>query len=216
MIGTGAGGLSRWHDGRLMTLTTREGLPDNNISQIMEDDSQRLWLGSSRGIACLSKRNLEDLATGKITALYPQLYARAEGMPSEECTGGFCPAGLKTQSGLLWFSTLKGIVVADPRASANETPPTAVVLEELLVDGVAATGAIEKVSEWVGETAKGAAALSGSPAHSPSIRIAPGKHRVEFRYTGLNFSAPERTRFRYRLEGLDRDWVEAGAQRTAP
>ena len=45
--------------------------------------------------------------------------------------------------------------------------------------------------------------------------VAPGKHRLEFRYTGMSFSSPERVRFRYRLEGLDPDWVEAGARRTA-
>jgi ligand-binding sensor domain-containing protein len=65
-IGTGGGGLSRWRDDRLTTFTTREGLPDNTISQILEDDAGRLWLGSNRGIACVSKRQLDDLAAGKI------------------------------------------------------------------------------------------------------------------------------------------------------
>ena len=45
-----------------------------------------------------------------------------------------------------------------------------------------------------------------------SLHLSPGKHRLEFRYTGLNFDAPERVRFRYRLEGLDSDWVEAGLE----
>jgi signal transduction histidine kinase len=47
------------------------------------------------------------------------------------------------------------------------------------------------------------------------LRITPGKHQVEFRYTGLSFDAPEQIRFRYRLEGLDNDWLEAGTRRTA-
>ena len=50
---------------------------------------------------------------------------------------------------------------------------------------------------------------------APTLRIPPGKHRIELRYTGLNFTAPERVRFRYRLEGLDSDWVDAGSLRTA-
>ena len=85
-----------------------------------------------------SKRELEELAAGKIAVVYPQVYGRAEGMPSEECTGGFYPAGLKTKSGRLCFSTLKGIVVADPRPQTADAPAPAVVLEETLIDGVAA------------------------------------------------------------------------------
>ncbi len=57
-------------------------------------------------------------------------------MLSEECTGGFCPAGLKTKSGQLWFSTLKGVVVVDPRLQPGTEPMPNTVLEEVLVDGV--------------------------------------------------------------------------------
>lgn len=209
-IGTTSGGLSRWRDGKLTTFTTREGLPDNTISQIMEDGKGRLWLGSNRGIACVAKRELEDLVVGKIAVVYPQAYGRAEGMPSEECTGGFYPAGLKTQSGQLCFSTLKGIVVADPRPQNAEAPAPTVVLEETMIDGVAADMKPPRAAG--GKSGKPNPA---APAGEAEIRVSPGKHRLEFRYTGMSFSSPERVRFRYRLEPLDTDWVEAGARRTA-
>jgi len=112
--GTGDAGLSRWRDGSLVNLTAHEGLPDNNISQILEDDEGRLWLGSSGGIVCLNKHRLDELAAGKIQTIYPHVFGRMDGMMSEECTGGFYPAGLKTKSGLLWFSTLKGVAVVNP------------------------------------------------------------------------------------------------------
>ena len=200
-IGTAGGGLSRWRDDGMVTFTTQEGLPDNTISQILEDSAGRLWLGSNRGIACVSKRELDDLAEGKLTFVYPQVYGRAEGMPSEECTGGFFPAGLRTRSGRLCFSTLKGIVVADPRAHTTNAPAPSVVLEEILIDGAAT----------------GPAGDPAPPAVSDANRVTvpPGKHRLELRYTGISFTAPERVRFRYRLEGLETDWVEAGARRTA-
>ena len=79
----------------------------------------RLWLGCSGGIVCVSKSRLDELASGKISTVYPQLFGRAEGMLSEECTGGFCPAGLKSKSGLLWFSTLKGVVVVNPSCATG-------------------------------------------------------------------------------------------------
>jgi ligand-binding sensor domain-containing protein/signal transduction histidine kinase len=209
-IGTADEGLGRWRDGRIASFTTREGLPDNDISQILEDDAGRLWLGSSGGIACVNKDRLEEIATGKIHATYPQIFALAEGMLSEECSGGFCPAGLKTQSGLLWFSTLKGVAVVNPRVLATATIMPNTVLEEVLVDGVPDPMLHVPVPkpERDGQPGTGSSQVE-------TLRITPGKHRVEFRYTGLSFDAPELMRFRYRLEGLDNDWVDAGTRRTA-
>ena len=124
--------------------------------------------------------------------------------------GGFYPAGLKTRSGRLWFATLKGIVVADPQSHAADVPVPTVVLEETMIDGVAADTRRPPAAGGEGERKNRLA-----PAEGVGIRVPPGKHRVEFRYTGISFSSPERVRFRYRLEPLDSDWVEAGARRTA-
>jgi signal transduction histidine kinase len=206
-FGTAGGGLNRWRDGRLSTFTTREGLIDNTVSQILEDDARRLWLGGNRGLACVSKDDLEGLAAGKVTKIYPQSYGRADGMASEECTGGFCPAGLKTKAGQLWFSTLKGIVTVDPKARLAETPPPLVALEETLIDGVPVR--LNSASQITGDS------QSPPTPQPPHIQIGPGKHRLDFRYTGLSLSAPERVRFRYQLEGLNPDWVEVGSERTA-
>jgi signal transduction histidine kinase/ligand-binding sensor domain-containing protein len=207
-IGTGGGGLCRLQNGEIATFTKREGLPDNTISQILEDDEGNLWLGGNRGIARVKKRDLADLAAQKILAIYPQIYGRADGMLSEECSGGFCPAGLKTRAGSLWFSTLKGIVVVDPRHLINSPAPT-VALEQTLVDGVPESPVFERTADGLNT------AHNPEPGASESLRLAPGKHTLEFRYTGLSFDAPERVRFRYRLEGLDPDWVEAGTRRAA-
>jgi ligand-binding sensor domain-containing protein/signal transduction histidine kinase len=202
-IGTAGAGLSRWRDGNIATFTTREGLPDNTVSQILEDREGRLWLGTDRGIACVSKSELEKVADGKIPAIYPLVYGRTEGMLSEECTGGFSPAGLKSKSGLLWFSTLKGIVVVDPRPHIADTAPPTVLLEEVLLDGV-------PHPEFHAEAPDGAA-----KAASQTLHISPGKHRIEFLYTGISFDSPERVRFRYRLDGLDSEWLEVGTRRSA-
>ncbi len=210
-IGTAGGGLSRWRNGRMASFTTHEGLSDNTISQILEDDAGRLWLGSSSGIASVSKERLDELSAGKISNVYPQRFGLAEGMLSEECTGGFYPAGLKTRSGLLWFSTSKGVVVIDPRVQPAATPMPNTVLEEVLVDGVPDPLFHVSTKKSAGENGES----ENGNSQLETLRITPGKHRVEFRYTGLNFDAPELIRFRYRLEGLDTDWVDAGTRRTA-
>jgi ligand-binding sensor domain-containing protein/signal transduction histidine kinase len=211
-IGSAGGGLSRLRGDKISTVTTREGLPDNTISQILEDGAAHLWLGGNRGIVRVNKKDLDDLAAQKISVIYPQFFGRAEGMLSEECTGGYFSSGLKPRSGLLWFSTLKGIVVVDPQHISVSAPAPAVVLEQTLVNGV--SGEEFRISgrlrEIEGKT------VNGSPSVTSSfLRLPPDKHRIEFRYTGLSFDAPERIRFRYRLEGLDPDWVDAGTRRSA-
>ncbi|HSY16768.1 MAG TPA: two-component regulator propeller domain-containing protein [Candidatus Acidoferrales bacterium] len=207
-IGTAGGGLSQLKDGSLATFTMREGLPDNTISQVLEDDVGNLWLGNNRGIARVKKSDLDDLVAHKIPAVYPQVYGRADGMLSEECSEGFSPAALKSRSGLLWFSTLKGILVIDPHHIVSSPAPV-VILEQTLVDGVLTSPRPAGTNR---------SAYSNVGMNEPaveSLSLAPGKHIVEFHYTGLNFDAPDRVRFRYRLEGLDQDWVEAGTRRVA-
>ena len=197
-VGTAGGGLCRLQNGKIATFTAREGLPDNTISQILEDDDGNLWLGGNRGIARVKKQDLEDLAARAIPAVYPQIYARADGLLSEECTSGFFPAGLKTKSGSLWFSTLKGIAVIDPRHVVSSPAPT-VAIEQILVDGVP----------------KSPTPGTAKDSEINSLRLPPGKHTLEFRYTGISFDAPERVRFRFRLESLDPNWLEAGTRRVA-
>ena len=192
-IGTG-GGLARLAEGKFFAFTRAHGLPDEVISQIIEDDRGNLWCGCNQGIFRVARSELDAVAGGQAVRLNPIAYGRAEGLESLECTGGFHPAGLKTRDGKLWFSTVKGLVMVDPEnITVNETPPP-VVLEEVAVDGVARPDTSNRKSP---------------------LQFGPGVQRVDFRYTALSLVAPERNRFKYRLDGSDADWVEAGAQRFA-
>jgi ligand-binding sensor domain-containing protein/signal transduction histidine kinase len=199
-IGTSQG-LSRMKQGRLSTITTGNGLWDDMISQILEDEQGRLWFGSNRGISRIPKTELNDVADGRVASVTPVVFGKAEGLESLECTGGFCPAGLKTRDGRLWFSTVKGLAIVDPAHLPPENPPPDVVLEDVRVN----TTTIRH--------------LSGSVLQpfdtSKEARIGPRVQRLEFQYTALNFTAPERIRFRYRLLGFDPDWVEANGRRVA-
>ncbi|MCI0744783.1 MAG: histidine kinase [Verrucomicrobia subdivision 3 bacterium] len=193
-IGTAAG-LCYWQDGKLSVFTTDHGLLDNTISQVLEDEDDNLWLGSNRGLMRIAKDEFRAVAAGRKSALEVFACGRGEGMLSAECSHGFFPAGLKTRDGKLWFPTAKGLVMVDPaelKLKMNLTPPP-VRIEEIRADGKPT-----------------AAARDGAAAELPY-----GTRRLDFVYTALSLTAPERVRFKYRLDGFDSDWTEAGVARSA-
>ncbi len=190
-IGTDGGGLDRLKDGRFTSYTTKNGLLDDEISQILEDDSGDLWMSTNKGVFRASRRQLNDFAEHKISRISAISYGTADGMNTQECNGGFQPAGWKSHDGRLWFPTNKGIVVVDPKKVGIGEPPPPVVLEQALFDG-----------REVGIGAR-------------SVRLPPGRGELEFRYSAPNFQTPQKTIFKYRLEGFDRSWIEAGTRRTA-
>ncbi len=192
-IGTG-GGLARLEGTNVTAFARAHGLPDEVISQIVADDLGNLWFGCNQGIFRVALREFEAVVSGKAPSVNAISYGRAEGMESLECTGGFHPAGLKTRDGKLWFSTVKGLVMVDPaNISLNDLPPP-VVVDEVQVDGVPVLRGGEAASE---------------------LELPPGIQRVEFRFAALSLVAPERNRFKYRLDPLEKEWVDGGSQRAA-
>lgn len=202
-IGTGGGGLARLKQGRLTSFTTRQGLGDDTVSQILEDNSGELWLGCNRGIFRVSKAELEAVASGRGVLRHSRAFGTGEGMPVEECSGGYCPAGRKLRSGKLCFSTVKGVVLIDPSQSETVMQPPEVLIEEVLVEAKP-----QSVQPGRGPGAKAAAVDS-------VLLIPPGQRDIEFHYTGLSFAAPGKVQFRFRLKGYDPEWSEAGPRRVA-
>jgi len=199
-IGTYDSGLSRFKDGKFTNYTTKEGLFDNGVFQILEDDYGWFWMGSNRGIYRVRKQELSDFAVGKITSIISLSYNKSDGMASSECNGGRWPAGIKTRDGKLWFPTMGGVAMIDPaRVKANTQPPP-VVLEELRINNQPAS-----FEAW------------DAAVHNPqaAIQILPGQDNFEIAYTALSFINSENMRFKYKLDGADADWVEAGTRRTA-
>jgi signal transduction histidine kinase len=202
-VGTEGGGLSCVQDGVIRSFSRQHGLIDDTVLQIVEDEAANLWLVSHHGIFRIARGELNELANGKLAYVHPRVFGRSDGMESEECAGG-ADTCVRTREGQLCFSTGHGIVMIDPKQTAEAGPPPTVRLEEVLVDGRP-------------EPLPAATALSSEsePLAANRLLIPPRKRRFEFHYTGLYFSAPEKVRFRYRLNGLDADWVEAGGGRVA-
>jgi len=189
-IGTYDGGLGRFKDGKFTRYTERDGLFNNGVFQIFEDGRGNLWMSCNRGIYRVSKQELNDFAQGKRASITSVAYGKADGMLNVECNGGMWPAGIKRSDGRLWFPTQDGVAVIDPASVRINPQSPPVVIEKVLVDRVPI------------------------PIQD-SLTIAPGKENLEIEYTALSFIHSEEIRFRYKLEGLDSDWIDAGSRRTA-
>ena len=186
-VATYGGGLNRFRDGRFKAITTQDGLPDNLLLGILEDGKGNVWFSSNQSVFRLSLAELNDFADGKLPFLSPVSYGAAEGMRSTESNGGN-PGGWITRDGRIWFPTLRGVVAIDP-AAGNRFPPPVVVEEA-----------------WANKFTLAGSGRTSVPA---------GNNTLDFRFTALSFSAPEKMHFKYRLESFDKDWVNAGTHRTA-
>jgi signal transduction histidine kinase/ligand-binding sensor domain-containing protein len=184
-IGTNDAGLNRMRNGKITPIRSAQ-LPVRVIG-ILEDDSRSLWISSSNGVYRVSRAALEqDQGSGAEVLRF----GVADGMPISECSSGGHPAALRLRNGELWFATLQGIARVDPQTMpVNRVPPPAVI-EQVSVDDV---------------PQRGPGALTVEPGHS----------HYEFDYAGLSFVAPQKVEYRYRLEGFDQGWVQAGTRRTA-
>jgi signal transduction histidine kinase/ligand-binding sensor domain-containing protein len=206
-VGTFRGGLLRFRDGKFTRYGTKEGLPDNVISQILDDGHEHLWLGSHKGIISVAKSSLDDVAGGGITSMPTSVFDRSDGLPSLECSGGYQPAACRARDGRLWFTTVKGAVSVKPEEIHPNHLPPPVVIEEIILDGKS----LDPTSDGRANPMPAGIVYDRDKA---SLELPPGKHQFEFRYTGLSLVSSERVRFRYRLEGADPDWVEAGTRRS--
>ncbi len=189
-IATKGGGLDRYQAGKFTSISSRKtGLPES-IYAILGDSEGYLWLSSTHGIYRVSRKALNRFADGEAHELPYSVFGASDGMGISECSRGGHPAAWHAEDGRLWFATLKGLAVVNPAHMEMNRVPPKVAIEQVSIDD---------------EPAPTQAALKVPPGHS----------RVEIHYAGLSFVAPQKVRYRYKLEGFDRSWVNAGTQRTA-
>jgi signal transduction histidine kinase/ligand-binding sensor domain-containing protein len=189
-MGATANGLRMWHDGKISRFQVRDGLFDGEVYGIVPDKEGHLWMSCSKGFFRVSRSELLDFAAGKIRKITSLPYSPLDGLRTIEGKQGVQPAGAVTPDGRLWFSTTYGVLAFGPRLAVRDVPPPPVVIEGVSVNGE--TVALSRIHN-----------------------LAPGEKNLEFDYTAPTFVAPDRTTFRYILEGYDRNWIEAGTRREA-
>lgn len=202
--GTFRGGLLLYRNEQFTRITKAHGLPDDVISQVLDDESGHLWLGSQQGIFRIPKLHLLEIAEGRRSWVQCTAYGRFDGLPSLECSSGYQPAACRTSQGSLLFATRNGLVCVDPSRLPHNYLPPPVSIESVRADG----------AELPVQTTRHSSSADRSGT-TLSVTVPPGTRQIEFQYTGLSLVSPDRVQFRYRLVGLDRDWLAAGTRRFA-
>jgi signal transduction histidine kinase/ligand-binding sensor domain-containing protein/CheY-like chemotaxis protein/HPt (histidine-containing phosphotransfer) domain-containing protein len=183
-------GLALWRDGKLISLARFPGPLREVIMQLLEDDAHQFWFSTNKGLVSVARSALDALAAGGTLPPEFHKYGLSDGLRSAEFDGGNTSAGLRTSDGRLWFPSMRGIVGVDPNHIRTNVLPPPVRIEQVGSDGM-----------WLKFT--------------NGMKVAPGAQQWEFHYTGLSLLAPQRVLFKYRLEGFDQDWIDAGTRRTA-
>ncbi len=189
--GTFVHGLARFSGGDWKLFSsTQNGLANDDIGSLAEDDAGNLWLGSYEGLVRVGKSSIADVLSGAAKTLACRTFL------TRECSAGAQPAALRARDGRLWFPTIEGLVFVNPTDLRINTNPPPVIIEKVLVDGVdLKTNSLG--SGWSG-----------------AVTLTPQNEQLEIHFTSLNFSAPKGAqfgaRFKYQLKGRDSEktWID--------
>jgi signal transduction histidine kinase/ligand-binding sensor domain-containing protein len=192
---TSNGGITRLKNGRMASIRGTDGLPNENVYHLASNGNGTFWCGGTIGIFSMQEATLNATMDAKERGEHTRpvectLFGKADGMRAVDCT---VPAELCRTSQGIWFPTLKGALYLDkqPRPAAASAP---LYVQSLQYDGQTITLDTASGQEW---------------------SIPAGARQFTIEYTALCFAHTERIRFRYRLDGVDNDWLEAGQRRTA-
>ncbi|MEO6184101.1 MAG: two-component regulator propeller domain-containing protein [Verrucomicrobiota bacterium] len=189
-IGTVGRGLVRFKHGKFTQVNSAQGLPDDSIQELMLDDAGWLWCGASRGLFRVKLSELNAAADGQIKFVPTFSHARSDGLSEFQFNGEFQPAAFRTLAGRFWFASVKGAVTFQPDALPQNREPPNIVIESVLRNGTPLNPAGESLLEA-------------------------GVRRLEFKFVAPDFAAPERVRYRYKLEDADVDWGPVSAEALA-
>jgi len=197
-IASAGGGLGCLTQERCLVWDARDGFLDDIVSGVIEDADANLWLAMPRGLCRIDSNSVASVLAGR-GALKPKLLFEAVPGPNRALNLGW-PRAVRSAEGRLWFATGSGLVGIDTHGWDAEKPAPQVHLEAVYVNNELAHLAAEK---------RGRAA-TGAPA---PVKFPADLRALDFQVTALSFEAPEKIRFRHKLDGFDADWVETGLER---
>jgi len=182
------GGLSRLKDGHVANLSSVNGLPCDSVHWAVEDDDGFFWLYTACGLLRVARTELEKWAADPARSIQFALFDNSQGVRSHALLTGYTPRVSKSADGKLWFAHFDCVSVIDPRRFAINTLPPSIHIEQITADGKTYSA-------------------------TPGLRLPPLIHDLAIDYTALSLAVPEKVRFRFLLEGQDKDWREVGNDR---
>ena len=182
-------GLYRENGNSVNAVTTTQGLPSHFVLQILEDQTGGLWVNGPGEVARVSLAELKALAEGRRYRISPRVYPVSQELDSAEIYGSIQPSGAFSPAGALLYPSNKGLVRIQPELR-TALPAFPIIVESITVDG--------RDVPVAGE-----------------ITLAASSSRTEITFAPALLGPQERIRLRYRLDGFDSEWQEAGGNRTA-
>ena len=184
-------GLMGWRNGKALTLTQNNGLPCEQVYAMAFDRRGDLWLYMNCALGVLSSADFQAWKQNPDIAVTIRTFDTLDGVRPNPPS---FVAGARSTDGRLWFVNGSSLQFIDPEHLRRNTVPPPVYIEQVVADRTAYP-------------------LQGLP--EGVLRLPPLNRDLEIDYVGLSFVAPQKVRFRYRLDGRDDAWQEAGTRRQA-
>jgi ligand-binding sensor domain-containing protein/signal transduction histidine kinase len=183
-------GLVRLRGTDVKQFDARRAFDAEMLYQMLEDDAGDFWIGTNKGLVRIARASLDAAADGQRPGPEVISFDTTDRRTGVVASAIRQPGAWKARDGRLWFATTRGAVSIDPRGVRTNLVRPPVVIEAVLVDG--------RPLPTSGES-----------------ELGPRPRRLEVHYAARTLLEPRKVRYRHRVEGIDRDWVDAGAGRTA-
>ena len=210
-IGYAGGGVGMIAAGRFHQFKIPQGLATDNILQIVPDGRGRIWFAGTSFIFFIREKEFDALVAGQISQLKSVVSGKNAGFPVLQASQGCWPDSIQSRDGWLGFATMQGLLIVDVDKIKEHLEPPPVVIERVKVDGDT-IGAYQLTELPTGPDSPTSIELGQSDV---PLRLPPNHRRVEIEFTALSLSAPENVACKYRLQGVDNDWVNVSGPRKA-
>lgn len=184
---TEGGGLSRFNNGQFQTVTSVDGLHNNLLHNITEDQFGRLWMSTNRGVFYIKKNEVNEFFDGSRSRIISRVFQESDGMRNAEGNGGFQNSFIQRKDGLLLYATQGGVAVVDTENIQTRSCDAKVVIEQI---------------KWIKNQE------SYAIDFPESIIFDKGINDFTIHFTAIDFNQSGRTHLRYKLEGYDNEWKD--------